>query len=102
MVCSKCHTENPASAQFCVRCHATLRFVCPACHHEQLEGGVCEQCGVDFAKYAAVMEYHMETQEKLQHERTQSRQEVFKQALAAALTGGWSLVKYLRTTLRGE
>lgn len=102
MICPKCGSENPASAQFCVRCHMTMRFMCPACGHSQDQPGACESCGLDFAKYAIAAEFQMENQERLNRERQESRNELVKQALAAPLTGGWSLVKYLRTTLRGD
>lgn len=101
MACPKCGCENPASARFCVRCHMTLRFVCPACSHSQTQSGMCERCGLNFAKYAIAAEFRMENQERSKRERSESRNEIVKQALAAPLTGGWSLVKYLRTTLRG-
>ena len=55
MQCQKCKTDNPESFTYCVRCHAPLKYTCPACKHVQLQGGKCEKCGVDFAKYAAMM-----------------------------------------------
>lgn len=102
MICPKCGCENPASARFCVHCHMTLLFVCPACSHSQAHSGACEKCGLDFAKYAIATESQMENLERSNRERKESRNEIVKQALAVPLTGGWSLVRYLRTTLRGE
>jgi hypothetical protein len=55
MQCPKCTTDNPESFTYCERCHAPLKYTCPACKHVQLQGGRCEKCGVDFAKYAAMM-----------------------------------------------
>src|ERR1700723_3009953 len=49
--CPKCAADAREVARFCPRCHATLRFECPACKHEQRKGGSCEKCGVDFVKY---------------------------------------------------
>lgn len=102
MTCPNCACENPASVRFCVRCHTTLSFVCPVCSHSQAQSGVCGRCGLDFAKYAIATEFQMENQERSKRERRESRNELAKQVLAAPLTGGWSLVKYLRTTLRGD
>ncbi len=102
MDCPKCHRANPDSAQFCVRCHTPLRYVCPSCRHVQLQGGKCEQCGVDFAKYLAMMQFQMESQAQQNRERAKTRSEVFKQALLLPVTGGFSLLKYFRNRLRGE
>jgi hypothetical protein len=51
MKCPKCGAEAREVARFCQRCHATLRFSCPSCGHEQRQGGVCEKCGTNFLKY---------------------------------------------------
>ena len=53
--CPKCKTENSETVTYCVRCHQPLKYTCPACRHVQLQGGKCESCGVDFAKYMAMM-----------------------------------------------
>jgi predicted amidophosphoribosyltransferase len=55
MQCPKCKTENSDAITYCVRCHTPLKYTCPACKHVQLQGGTCEKCGVDFAKYAAML-----------------------------------------------
>ena len=55
MQCPKCKTENSDEIIYCVRCHTPLKYTCPACKHVQLQGGTCEKCGVDFAKYAAML-----------------------------------------------
>ena len=55
MQCPKCATDNPESFTYCARCHAPLKYTCPACKHVQLQGGKCDKCGVDFAKYLAMM-----------------------------------------------
>jgi len=55
MQCPKCKTENSETVTYCVRCHTPLKYTCPACKHVQLHGGSCEKCGVDFAKYAAML-----------------------------------------------
>src|SRR5437660_3813539 len=51
MKCPKCGSEARDIARFCRRCHATLRYQCPSCRHEQRQGSVCENCGIDFLKY---------------------------------------------------
>ncbi len=55
MQCPKCKTENSERVTYCVRCHTPLKYTCPACRNVQLQGGNCEKCGVDFAKYAAML-----------------------------------------------
>jgi hypothetical protein len=67
MQCPKCRTENPDTITYCVRCHAPLKYTCPSCKHVQLQGGKCEKCGVDFAKYAAMLVF--QAKDTLQAER---------------------------------
>ena len=55
MQCPKCKTENRETVTYCVRCHTPLKYTCPSCKNVQLQGGKCEKCGVDFAKYAAML-----------------------------------------------
>lgn len=102
MNCPKCTTANPESARFCVRCHAPLRFTCPACGHVQETGGQCGKCRVDFAKYATVLEFQMAKETRERREKARARHGIIKQAILLPLTGGWSLFKYLRTSLGGE
>jgi len=102
MECPKCHQQNVDTIQYCVRCHAPLRYTCPACNHVQLVGGQCEKCGVDFAKYAAMLQFRMTTASEQQRAKTKSRSALYKQFILAPLTGGLSLLKYFRTRLRGE
>ena len=102
MKCPKCSRENPESAQYCLRCHAPLRYVCPACKHVQLQGGKCDQCGVDFAKYLGMMQFQMKSQADQERARMRNRSAIFKQLLLLPITGGFSLLKYFRTRLRGE
>lgn len=102
MQCPKCKTENTEEAQFCTRCHATLRYTCPACKHVQFHGGKCEQCGVDFMKYALMLQFQAKTQADYNRERVKARNSLIKQILLLPLTGGLSLFKYFRSLLRGE
>ncbi len=71
MECPKCKTENSDKVTFCVRCHTPLRYTCPSCKHVQLQGGKCEKCGVDFAKYAAMLVFR--AKDTAQSERAKSQ-----------------------------
>ncbi|MGH9431265.1 MAG: double zinc ribbon domain-containing protein [Terriglobia bacterium] len=100
MNCPKCHTENPVEARFCIRCHMTLKFVCPSCQYAQEHGGVCDQCGLNFAKYALVLELQAQNQRRKEKEREKERAALLQQAWLAPLTGGFSLIKFVRKRLR--
>lgn len=102
MQCPKCRQENLETAQFCKRCHAPLRYVCPACKHAQSHGGTCDHCGVDFTKYALLLQFQMKTQAEKDREQVRTRNAIFKQILLLPLTGGLSLLKYFRARLRGQ
>jgi len=102
MDCPKCRHQNPDSAQYCLRCHAPLRYICPACKHVQSAGGKCEKCGVDFAKYAAMLQFQLAAESQQERARMKTRSEVYKQIMLAPLTGGLSLLKYFRSRLRGD
>ena len=65
--CPKCKTENRETVTYCIRCHQPLKYTCPACRNVQLQGGKCEKCGVDFAKYMAMMIF--QAKESAQQER---------------------------------
>jgi predicted amidophosphoribosyltransferase len=97
MTCPKCHEENPASVMFCRRCHMTLRFACPACGHVQAHGATCDRCGVDFQKYVVMLQFRIEGQLKSARERTKSRNAIIRQVLLLPLTGGYSLIKFLKS-----
>ena len=101
MQCPKCQQENPEGAAFCVRCHTPLRFTCPTCRHAQTHGGKCDQCGLDFAKYTAALEFQMKTQGAQERERVKNVSGLIKQVLLLPITGGLSLVKYVRGRLLG-
>ncbi len=80
----------------------TLRYTCPSCKHIQTHGGKCDQCGVDFAKYAAVLQFQAKTEADQEHERVKARSSIIKQILLLPITGGFSLFKYFRSQLRGD
>ena len=102
MQCPKCKAENPETVTYCVRCHAPVRYTCPACKHVQPQGGKCEKCGVDFAKYAAMLVF--QAKETVQSERAKSKQRtgIIKQIVLLPITGGFSLLKYFRDKVKGE
>jgi len=100
--CPKCRHENPEVAQFCVRCHATLRYFCPACKREQFHGGKCDQCGVDFAKYGAMLVFKAADEAARQREGMKKRASLARQIALLPVTGGLSLLKYLLSRLRGD
>jgi Double zinc ribbon len=94
MQCPKCKSGNSDAAQFCTRCHTTLRFICPACRHSQDHGATCDQCGVDFAKYAAMLIVKEQVEAENQHTRVRERAGLWKQVFLLPITGGFSLLKY--------
>ncbi len=100
MRCPKCQSENPETAQFCLRCHTPVRFICPACHQAQDHGGKCDKCGTDFAKYATMMVFQNATQVKQEREKAVERSGMLKQLLLLPLTGGIGLIRYLLARAR--
>ena len=102
MLCPKCRQENPEKAQYCVRCHTPLSYTCPACKHVQTHGGKCDQCGVDFVKYSAMLLFSAKDAAARERERTRAQTSIIKQIVLLPITGGISLVKYLLGQLRGE
>ena len=100
MLCPKCGRETPASARFCVRCHATLRFACPVCKHAQTHGGACDSCGTDFAKYAVVLEMQLAAAAEAERKRRKSRATLVRQLVLLPVTGGLSLLKHFHDQMR--
>jgi methionyl-tRNA synthetase len=79
-----------------------LSYTCPACKHVQAQGGQCEQCGVDFAKYSAMLVFTAQQIANRERERTRARTSLVRQIILLPITGGISLVKYLLGLLRGK
>jgi Double zinc ribbon len=102
MLCPKCQTENPETLQYCRRCHNPLRYICPACKHVQDHGGKCDACGVDFMKYAMTLHFQMKKESDQKRERLKTRSSIIKQIILLPITGGFSLLKFFRSRLRGE
>jgi len=92
--CPKCAADAREVARFCPRCHATLRFECPACKHEQRKGGACEKCGVDFVKYIGAVVAGKKAQADQVHDRIELRTNMIKHVLLLPVTGGLSLFRY--------
>jgi|SRR4029077_5333657 hypothetical protein len=95
MKCPKCGTEERDVARFCKHCHMTLRYECPACHHEQRQGGVCEKCGVDFLKYITSVIAVQKGQADAEHDRIEQRSNLMKNILLMPFTMGIPLIRQL-------
>lgn len=87
-------------ARFCQRCHMTLRFTCPACKHEQRQGGKCEKCGVDFLKYITSVVAVQKGQADLEHDRLEERSNLLKNILLTPFTMGIPLIRQLISVSR--
>ena len=86
ITCTKCGLENPVTVRFCKRCHTPTRFECPACHHLQMQGGACEKCGTNFAKYAAMLLTQVESVAKQDRVSQLKPKSVFWQVLLLPVT----------------
>lgn len=95
MNCPKCNSEVREVARFCQRCHATLRYVCPACKHEQRQGGKCEKCGVDFLKFIVAVMRSKKDEAELVHEQLQRRSSLLKNLLLIPFNMGIPLIRDL-------
>ena len=100
--CAKCKTENSDTVTYCVRCHTPLKYTCPTCKNIQLQGGKCEKCGLDFAKYATMLVF--QSQATTQAERTKAKDSgtMWKRILLIPLDGGISLIWGFLKKLRGR
>ena len=95
MNCPRCNTEVRDVARFCQRCHATLRYQCPACKHEQRQGGKCEKCGVDFLKYIVAVMRTKKDEAELAHEQLERRSSLLKNILLMPFNMGIPLIRDL-------
>ncbi len=102
MICQKCSHDNPETAEFCVRCHMALHFTCPACQYNQSHPGTCDACGVDFVKYGALLQFQLEQAVRNEREQAKTRSAVARQVVLLPVTGGWSLLRYVKSALSGE
>lgn len=95
MKCPKCSSEARDIARFCPRCHATLRFECPSCHHEQRHGGACDKCGVNFLKYVLAVVSAKKADADALNERIERRSNLLTNMLTVPLNGGLPLIRQL-------
>lgn len=95
MQCPKCGAQARDAGRFCPRCHATLCFECPACHHEQSHGGTCDNCGVDFVKYFTAMVAMKKSESDAAHSRHQQRSSLLRNLLLLPFNMGWPLIRDL-------
>ena len=102
MLCAKCKQENAESVIYCTRCHTPLKYTCPSCKHVQLHGGKCENCGVDFAKYAAMLVFSAKNEAEAKRDRKQENAAVWRQIILLPITGGLSLIKFILGKARGD
>ena len=93
--CPKCGSDARDVARFCPRCHATLRYQCPACKHEQRRGGSCEKCGVDFLKYVTAVVSAKKAETDAVHDRIERRSTLMKNLLLTPFTMGIPLLRNL-------
>ena len=93
--CPKCGATVREVARFCQRCHATMRFECPACSHQQRTGGNCEKCGVNFIKYIGAVVAAKQAEADAIHDKLEQRSALMKNLLFIPLTGGLSLIRQL-------
>jgi Double zinc ribbon len=95
MQCPKCSSEARDIARFCPRCHATLRYECPSCKHEQRHGGTCDQCGVDFLKYISAVVAAKQAQSDAEHDRIERQSNLMKNILMTPFNLGIPLIRDL-------
>jgi predicted RNA-binding Zn-ribbon protein involved in translation (DUF1610 family) len=93
--CPKCGGNARDIARFCPRCHATLRYQCPACAHEQRHGGTCDACQIDFVKYVTAVVTQKQAEADVIHDRIERRSGLVKNLLLVPITGGFTLLRYL-------
>jgi hypothetical protein len=95
VTCPKCGATVREVARFCQRCHATMRYECPACRHQQRTGGNCEKCGVNFIKYVGAVVAAKQAEADAIHDKIEQRSTLMKNLLFIPLTGGISLIRQL-------
>jgi hypothetical protein len=79
-----------------------MRYICPSCKHVQFQGGKCEKCGVDFAKYAAMLVFQAKDTAQAERTKVKGRSAILKQLILLPITGGLSLIKYFVGRARDE
>jgi hypothetical protein len=95
MKCPRCNSEVRDIARFCRRCHATLRYECPSCRHEQRHGGTCDKCGVNFLKYVTAVVSAKQAEADVIHERIERRSSLLTNILSLPFNAGIPLIRKL-------
>jgi zinc-ribbon domain len=91
--CPKCGSDVREVARFCQRCHHTMRYECPSCHHEQRTGGKCEKCGIDFLKYIAAVMSQKQVESEAMRERLEKRSTLMKNLMWLPFTLGFPIIR---------
>jgi hypothetical protein len=91
--CPKCGTDVREVARFCQRCHQTMLYECPSCHHQQRKGGQCEECGIDFLKYIAAVVSQKQAQAGAIRDRLEQRSNFMKNLLYLPFTLGFPIIR---------
>ncbi|MGA8145898.1 MAG: zinc-ribbon domain-containing protein [Candidatus Acidiferrales bacterium] len=91
--CPKCGSDVREVARFCQRCHHTMRYECPACKHQQREGGKCEKCGIDFLKFITAVVSQKQSEADVEHDRFEQRSNFLKNLLYLPFTFGFPLIR---------
>jgi predicted RNA-binding Zn-ribbon protein involved in translation (DUF1610 family) len=91
--CPKCGADVREVARFCQRCHHTMRYECPSCHHEQRTGGKCEKCGIDFLKYIGAVMAQKQVESEAMRDRLEKRSTLMKNLMWLPFTLGFPIIR---------
>jgi predicted RNA-binding Zn-ribbon protein involved in translation (DUF1610 family) len=91
--CPKCGADVREVARFCQRCHHTMRYECPSCHHEQRTGGKCEKCGIDFLKYIGAVIAQKQVESEAMRDRLEKRSTLVKNLMWLPFTLGFPIIR---------
>jgi len=75
-------------ARFCRRLSRHPALSMPFLRHEQRQGGICENCGIDFLKYVTAVVAEKQTETDAIDDRLERRSTLLKNVLWVPLTGG--------------
>jgi hypothetical protein len=93
LICPKCGADVREVARFCQRCHHTMRYECPSCHHEQRTGGKCEKCGIDFLKYIGAVIAQKQVESEAMRDRLEKRSTLVKNLMWLPFTLGFPIIR---------
>ncbi len=66
----------------------------------QRHGGTCDKCGVDFAKYGAMLVAQEQTRVSSEREKQVEKAAIWKQIILLPITGGYSLIRFFLSRSR--